>query len=317
MMTFSLAISRVCRWVGFESRLAHTLVFDAARKRLGGALEWFVVAGEPFSRQIHEELSAILGIEIVAVYGLSEAGGAVSVTDRRDIEPGTVGSLVPGMEVKFSEAGEVLLKSPAAFTTYWQAPDIAEKAHVDGWFRTGDKGGVDAFGNLVIHGRGDDILAYQPGVELALPFLTMSYRKYVIVNDIFIAPFKEKRTFVAIVVTSERWVGFGVRREGLTPEEAEGFAQNPAIRDWIRLCLRKGAREERLPHLAYLAAIRATVTPFTADESLHTPTGKQRRSAFSEKFAQAIADMKTEVVRRRERKGLPDGAIEYDDEQDE
>jgi long-chain acyl-CoA synthetase len=152
-------------------------VFNRVREKLGRRLEWFVVAGDVFSREVHEALTAILGIDIVAVYGLSEAGGAVTVSPVRAIEPGAVGCLVPGAEVKISEVGEILVRSRAAFTTDWAAPEIAAAAHVDGWFRTGDRGSVDAFGNLVIHGRAFDILECQPGIELALPYLAMSYTK--------------------------------------------------------------------------------------------------------------------------------------------
>jgi long-chain acyl-CoA synthetase len=318
LMNISLYLSRACRYLGFKSRLANALVFNRVQHKLGGRLEWFVVAGAAFSREIHESLSAILGIDIVAIYGLSEAGGGVSVAPVRMIEPGTVGVLVPGTEVRLSEAGEILIRSKASFSTYWRAPEIAAEAHKDGWFRTGDKGSVDSFGNLVIHGRAFDILEYQPGIQLALPFLTMSYAKNLLISDLFITPFREEKCLIAMVVTTKEWIEYAYEQKGkFTIEQAEKRAHDPRFCNWVRRDLRRMARYEALPHGAYLAAIRGTIRRFQEDERLYTPTGKQRPNEFLEKFAGEFESMRREVVARHERKHLGPDEIEYDDEKDE
>jgi long-chain acyl-CoA synthetase len=316
-MSFSLSIARLCHRIGFQSRVADALAFDAARRGLGGSLEWFVVAGESFSRETHVNLSAILGIDIVAIYGLSEAGGAVSATDWRAVAPGTVGSLVPGTEVRFSDAGEILLRSRGAFTTYWQAPDVHAAAHVDGWFRTNDRGTVDAAGNLIVPGRVFEMLEFEPGLELALPFLAMSYKKNTLITDIFITSHSErKNTLIAVAVTTVRWVEYAYNTPELTVRQAENYAHHPFFCDWIRKDLRRLARFEGLPHYAYIAGIRLTVIPFTSDERLHTPTGKQRPSAFIERFAREFEDIKNEINQRHTEKRIGPEDIEYDDETD-
>jgi long-chain acyl-CoA synthetase len=224
-MKLALGISRICRKVGFRSRLADAFVFNKVRAELGGRLEWFVVAGACFHREIHESLSAILDIELVTIYGLSEAGGAVSVTDRHSVEPGTVGQLAPGTQIRFKASGEILIKSRATFSGYWRDDKVYAESFEDGWFRSGDMGRVDRLGNLIVTGRAYDVLEYEPGVELAIPFLVMSYAKYMMVADFFITPFKEERALIGVGVTTKRWVEYATTTQGLTDSQAEHYAR--------------------------------------------------------------------------------------------
>jgi hypothetical protein len=139
-----------------------------------------------------------------------------------------------------------------------------------------------------------------------------------LINDVFIAPFREEKCLIAVVVTTKKWIQYAFETKGeLTDERAEEIAHRPRFCDWVRKDLRELARAEALPHGAYLAAVRATIVPFENDESLHTPTGKQRPAAFIEKFAGELAAMRAEVVSCHRRKKLAPDEIEDDDEKDD
>ena len=306
--------SKVCRFFGFRSRIADWLLYDRIRQHLGGRIEWFVVAGDTFPRELHERLSEIFNMELVCIYGLSECAGAVTICDRHSIEPGTVGYLCPKTEIKFNEHNEILIRSPHVFTTYWNRPEVSKSAFENGWFRTGDKGSVDQYGNLIVSGRAYDILEYQPGVELAIPFLVVAYSNYCMLSDVYIYPFKEARALLAVCVTSREHVNYGLQEETTTDEEAERLAHSSRFYEWMRKILRSHARVERLPPCAYLAAVRCTVIPFSASGNLLTPTGKQKPMAFQEKFANEIAEMKEQVLNRRRNKHMDVDAFEYEDE---
>ena len=312
---FANGLSKFCRFFGFRSRLADLLIYDKIRSVLGGHIEWFVVAGDTFPKDLHERLSMIFNMELICIYGLSECAGAVTIVDRHQIEPGTVGSLCPNTEVKFNEKKEILVRSPHLFETYWNRPEVTKSSFDDGWFMTGDKGYVDEHGNLVVVGRDCNILEYEPGVELALPYLVQAYSNYMMLTDLYIYPFKEARTFLAICVTTREYVDYGLSVQTKTDEEADELARSPRFCEWMRKILRSHARDEKLPVCAYLAAVRCTVFPFSGN--LLTPTGKQKPGEFQAKFAQEIEDMKRQVLERRRKKQMQEDAFEYEDEEDE
>ena len=92
------------------------------------------------------------------MFGMTEtanwiAGGSLDEAEARD---GYVGRLWGGSVAIAADAtgrGEVLVQSPSMMLGYWQRPDLDEAAFVDGWFRTGDIGELDADGNLILVGR--------------------------------------------------------------------------------------------------------------------------------------------------------------------
>ncbi len=315
----ALKISKVCQFFGFRSRLARWIIFDTIKARtVGPKIEFFVVAGDTFAKELHERLSAVFDMDLICIYGLSECAGAVTVCDRHRIVPGTVGSLSVNTEIKFSERNEILVKSSNLFQAYWNQPEVTKEAFENGWFRTGDKGCVDKHGNLIVTGRAYDILEFQPGVELAIPFLVVSYSKYMVLEDIYIYPFKEERALIAVCVTTRKWVNHALSEQLETDEEAEVKAKDPVFYEWMRRILRSHARDENLPACAYLAAVRCTLVPFSrASGNLLTATGKQRPSAFKEAFARDIEEMKEQVIKRHSEKKLEGDFVEYDEEVDD
>jgi long-chain acyl-CoA synthetase len=55
-----------------------------------------------------------------------------------------VGEVIPGVEVRISPDNEILVRGPNVFQGYWQRPDATAAVMLDGWYRTGDDGVLDA-----------------------------------------------------------------------------------------------------------------------------------------------------------------------------
>jgi long-chain acyl-CoA synthetase len=95
-----------------------------------------------------------LGIVIQEVYGMTEAGGGVTVNPRSDVRPGTVGRAMAGAEVRVdAESGEVLVRTPWMMREYFRAPERTAELLRGGFLHTGDRGTLDAQGRLSITGR--------------------------------------------------------------------------------------------------------------------------------------------------------------------
>lgn len=109
-----------------------------------------------------------LGLDVLEVYGMTENCGYSHVCRSGMQKPGWIGQNSPGVEVRISEEGEVLVRSGATMQGYYK--DLAKTAETitaDGYLRTGDKGEQDADGNLRLTGRIKEIFKTSKGKYVA------------------------------------------------------------------------------------------------------------------------------------------------------
>ncbi len=136
------------------------LGLDACRFAAGGAapmppelLRWY----------------ARLGLPIIEVYGMTENCGVSHATLPGVQRPGTVGKPYQGVESRIDpQTGEVQMRSPGLMLGYFREPELTRQARTeDGWLHTGDKGALDAEGNLRITGRVKDLFKTSKGKYVA------------------------------------------------------------------------------------------------------------------------------------------------------
>jgi long-chain acyl-CoA synthetase len=110
-----------------------------------------------------------LGLPIVEVYGMTENCGVSHSTHRDKPRPGTVGLPYDGIESRLDPAsGEIQMRCPGLMLGYFKEPELTKEAFTaDGWLRTGDKGQLDAEGNLRITGRVKDLFKTSKGKYVA------------------------------------------------------------------------------------------------------------------------------------------------------
>jgi long-chain acyl-CoA synthetase len=112
---------------------------------------------------------AALGLEVVEVYGMTENCGISHATLPGHPQPGTVGLPYDGVQSRLDSAtGEIQMKAPCLMLGYYREPELtAETFTADGWLHTGDKGEMDAQGNLRITGRVKDLFKTSKGKYVA------------------------------------------------------------------------------------------------------------------------------------------------------
>jgi long-chain acyl-CoA synthetase len=122
------------------------------RKRIGGSLRAVGVGGAAIAPGWARTL-ALLEIDLDVGYGLTEAGPLVSLGWASKCPAGSVGRPLPGVAVRISHDGEILVQSPGVMRAYFGDVAASSAALEGGWLRTGDRGRVDARGFLYIAGR--------------------------------------------------------------------------------------------------------------------------------------------------------------------
>ncbi len=110
-----------------------------------------------------------LGLDLVEVYGMTENCGISHATLPGKQRPGTVGLPYDGVQSRLDPANsEIQVKSPCTMLGYYKEPELSKDAFTaDGWLHTGDKGALDAEGNLKITGRVKDLFKTSKGKYVA------------------------------------------------------------------------------------------------------------------------------------------------------
>ncbi|HEX7021421.1 MAG TPA: long-chain fatty acid--CoA ligase, partial [Trueperaceae bacterium] len=136
-----------------QHQLADRLVFSKWRAALGGRVRFVIVGGAALRPELVNVFGAA-GIEILQGYGLTETSPVISYNRLGRNHPGTVGELLPGVEVTISEGGEILTRGPHVMQGYYRNPEAtAEVIDAQGWFHTGDLGKMSEDGYLSVTGR--------------------------------------------------------------------------------------------------------------------------------------------------------------------
>ena len=152
--------------------LGNALVFAPLRNVLGmSRVRIAYTAGEAIGPDLFVFYRSI-GINLKQLYGSTETAVFVCVQPDGNVKPDTVGPPVAGVEVRVTEDGEILLKSPGLFKEYYRNPEATQETMTsDGWFRTGDAGYLDEDGHLKIIDRAKDVGKLADGSLFAPKYL--------------------------------------------------------------------------------------------------------------------------------------------------
>jgi malonyl-CoA/methylmalonyl-CoA synthetase len=129
-----------------------------AAKQIGTAMRLFVSGSAPLPAHVLEQFRDLFGHTILERYGMSETIMNISNPYVGERRPGSVGLPLPGVSVRLSETGEVMLKGPNVFAGYWKRDDATRDAFVDGWFKSGDIATRSEDGYYTLSGRKSDLI---------------------------------------------------------------------------------------------------------------------------------------------------------------
>jgi long-chain acyl-CoA synthetase len=125
----------------------------------------FIVGAAPLARDL-EEFWFRLGFAVIQGYGLTETAPIVAFNNPFEIQEGTVGQPVAGVEIKIASDGEILVRGENVTSGYYEAPAETASAFEGGWFHTGDLGYFDDAGNLAIRGRKKELIVTPEGLKV-------------------------------------------------------------------------------------------------------------------------------------------------------
>ena len=137
-------------------------LFRRVHKQFGGKLDFIVSGGAALDPDLGRKWE-MLGVKIVQGYGATEASPVISNHTIKGRRHDSTGRPLPNVEVRISEAGEILVRGENVTPGYWRAPEQTAKAFDGDWYKTGDLGYFDDEGFLHIQGRMKDMIVLPSG----------------------------------------------------------------------------------------------------------------------------------------------------------
>jgi long-chain acyl-CoA synthetase len=273
--------------LALESALAERLVFSKIRESVGGRL-WGLVSGSaPLPTHVAEFFYGI-GLTITEGYGLTETSPIVTANPIDAPRLGTVGTPIPGVEVRIADDGEVLVRGPNVMLGYYNRPADTAAVLKDGWFHTGDIGSIDAEGYLRITDRKKDLLVTSGGKKVApQPIEAVLKRSPLVAEAVLLG---DRRRFIAALIVPD----FNALERRLK-DLGRPPADRPALirRDDVVALYQEivDALNRELSQFERIKKFRVLPREFTIDSGELTPTMKVKRKAVEKNWAAEIEEL--------------------------
>jgi long-chain acyl-CoA synthetase len=168
-----------------------SVIRKMVQAKFGGKIRFLGIGGAPSDVEVLKGFQSI-GIPVLEGYGLTECAPGVAYPTLDTYVPGTVGTIIPGMEYKILDkdntgAGELCVKGPNLMQGYYKNVEAtAETIDADGFFHTGDLVRFDAKGNLCICGRRKALIVNREGKNIYPEEIEQIIERCPLVQDVIV-----------------------------------------------------------------------------------------------------------------------------------
>jgi long-chain acyl-CoA synthetase len=287
-LPWRLKLERPPGLLGWKLGLADKLVFAKIRERLGGRFRFAMSGGAPLGRDVAEFFWGA-GVPIYEGYGLTETSPIISCSGATGVKMGTVGRVIPGVEVKIAADGEILARGPNIMKGYWNLPkETAEAIDTEGWFHTGDIGEVDGEGFLRITDRKKELIVNAYGKNIAPAPLENELKSSPFIAQAVVIG--DRRKFLSALLVPEfdhlkAWAAkSGVH--GGDAGDAGALLRDSRVRNLYAAEVAKV--NAHLPGFEKIVAWDLLPSEWTLETGELTPTQKVKRRVINQKYGEVI-----------------------------
>ena len=271
--------------------LGNALVYGPLKNVLGfSRIRTAYTAGEAIGPDLFSFYRS-LGLNLKQLYGQTEAFLYVTAQEDGHVRSDTVGPAAPNVEIRISETGEVLFKSPGMFIGYFKN-DEATKGTVDdeGWVHTGDAGFFDHDGQLKIIDRAKDVGKLVDGTLFAPKYIENKLKFFPNVKEA--VAFGDGRDFSTVFLNIDlNAVGNWAERNNISYASYQELAGHPQVYEMLQSNVDKVNRDlAHEPAMAGAQIHRFLILhkELDADDGELTRTQKVRRSFIAERYGPLI-----------------------------
>lgn len=273
--------------LAFAHAVADRLVLSKIRDVLGGPKNFLSAGGAPLTKKV-EEFFFAAGLLVCQGYGLTETAPMVSCNAPGAFKFGSVGRPVRDVAVRIGEGGEIQVRGPNVMAGYYRKPEETSRAFVDGWFRTGDVGEIDADGFLHVTERIKDLIITSGGENVAPQHIESVLEVDPFIEHV-VAIGDHRKYLTAIVVPQFAALEAHARAQAIPFASRSELVKRPEVVELYRTRLENLSTElapyERLRDFTLLDH------ELTQEGGELTPTQKVKRKAIVTKYADLVEAM--------------------------
>ena len=270
-------------WYEFQLKIARKLIFSKWKEGLGGNLD-VLVSGSAALQPRLCRIFAAAGIPVMEGYGLTETSPVITVNEIKNFgfRVGTVGKVIPNVEVKIAPDGEILCKGPNVMMGYFKDEQLTNEVIVDGYFHTGDIGEFDKDGFLKITDRKKEMFKTSGGKYIAPQLIENTMKQSRFIEQIMVIGADEKMPAAFIQLSFEfvkEWAKIHKIDIGATNKELiENTQVIQRIQEEVDVLNEKFGNWEKIKRF------ELTEDVWSIDGGQLTPTLKLKRKIVMEKY---------------------------------
>ena len=263
------------------------LVYGPLKNALGfSRIRLGYTAGEAIGPDIFDFYRS-LGLNLKQLYGMTETSVFICMQPDGQVKADTVGVPAPQVEIKIAESGEVLVKSPGVFLTYYKNDSATSETKTpDGWVHTGDAGFFDKDGHLKIIDRAKDVGRLRDGTLFAPKYIENKLKFFPYIREA--VAFGDGRDHVACFLNIDlEAVGNWAEKRAVSYGSYQELAAKPEVYDLLQECVEKVNRDLAAdPNVAGSQIKRFLVLhkELDADDGELTRTRKVRRRFIGDRY---------------------------------
>jgi long-chain acyl-CoA synthetase len=259
--------------------LLDRLVAAKVLARLGGRLRAALSGGAALPPDISRVFIG-LGVPVLQGYGMTESSPVACANPPWDNLPASVGTAIPGVQVKLGDHDALLVKGPNVMLGYWDDPEATRQIMApDGWLNTGDIARIDERGHVYITGRLKEIIVMSNGEKVSPVDVELAIAGDPLFDQVLLLGEAKPYLSVLAVLNRDHWQK--VCAAGGLSADAAALSDNAAH----EVVLARIARQlKAFPGYAQVRRAVMTFEPWTVDNGLLTPTLKLKRVKVLERF---------------------------------
>ena len=273
----------VPKWMQTSLKAADRLVFSKIRTRLGGRLRVAASGAAPLGPEL-ARFYASIGMPLIEGYGLTE-GGVTCLNPIDRPKPGSIGTALPGVELKLADDGELLIKSPTLFSGYYKDPDSTAAVLRDGWLYTGDIAEIDSESYVYITGRKKELIVSSNGKKIYPARIEVLFKTEPIVNQVVLIG--DRLPFVTALLTVN--AAHAESLKGMSKDGEQKLAEAPPVLDEVRKAVARVNRQ--LAPFEQIRKFRVLERDFSIETGELTPTMKVRRNRVLENHRELVSQL--------------------------